>query len=84
MSRLSQVDSGLITTSSWTSRSRRNSPTNNIYRHSTASSIDSGRSSTALHESPKVILKTNHQILRKKKTFSIFLDRCFIKFYGYW
>jgi hypothetical protein len=55
MSRLSQADSGLITTSSWISRSRRNSPTNNIYRHSAASSIDSGRSSTALYESPKVM-----------------------------
>ncbi len=57
MSRLSQIDSGLITTSSWNSRSRRDSPTNNIYRHSAASSIDSGRSSTALYESPKVIPK---------------------------
>jgi hypothetical protein len=57
MSRLSQTDSGLITTSSWNSRSRRDSPTNNIYRHSAASSIDSGRSSTALYENPKVIQK---------------------------
>lgn len=56
MSRLSQADSGLITTtSSWSSRSRRDSPTSNSYRHSAASSIDSGRSSTALYDSPKVI-----------------------------
>ena len=55
MSRLSQADSGLITTSSWSSRVKRDSPTNNIYRHSAASSIDSGRSSTALYDNPKVI-----------------------------
>ena len=56
MSRLSQADSGLTTTtSSWQSvRSRRESPTANYYRHSAASSIDSGRSSTALYDSPKV------------------------------
>lgn len=55
MSRVSQADSGLVTTSSWSSRSRRDSPTSNSYRHSAASSIDSGRSSTALYDSPKVI-----------------------------
>ena len=55
MSRISQADSGLVTISSWSSRSRRDSPTNNSYRHSAASSIDSGRSSTALYDSPKVI-----------------------------
>ena len=54
MSRISQADSGLVTTSSWSSRSRRDSPTSNSYRHSAASSIDSGRSSTALYDSPKV------------------------------
>ncbi|CAF1473995.1 unnamed protein product, partial [Rotaria sordida] len=47
LSRVSQADSGLVTTSSWSSRSRRDSPTSNSYRHSAASSIDSGRSSTA-------------------------------------
>ena len=55
MSRLSQTDSGLTATSNWSSRSRRHSPPNNNYRHSAASSIDSGRSSTALYESPKVM-----------------------------
>jgi hypothetical protein len=55
LSRVSQADSGLVTTSSWSSRSRRDSPTSNSYRHSAASSIDSGRSSTALYDSPKVI-----------------------------
>ncbi|CAF0933695.1 unnamed protein product [Adineta steineri] len=55
MSRMSQTDSGLTTTSSWNSRSRRNSPTNNTHRHSAASSIDSGRSSTALYDSPKTL-----------------------------
>lgn len=55
ISRVSQADSGLVTTSSWSSRSRRDSPTSNSYRHSAASSIDSGRSSTALYDSPKVI-----------------------------
>ena len=54
LSRVSQADSGLVTTSSWSSRSRHDSPTSNSYRHSAASSIDSGRSSTALYESPKV------------------------------
>jgi hypothetical protein len=54
MSRLSQTDSGLTAPSNWSSRSRRNSPPNNTYRHSAASSIDSGRSSTALYDSPKV------------------------------
>lgn len=54
LSRVSQADSGLVTTSSWSSRSRRDSPTSNSYRHSAASSIDSGRSSTALYDSPKV------------------------------
>jgi hypothetical protein len=54
MSRVSQADSGLVTTSSWSSRSRHDSPTSNSYRHSAASSIDSGRSSTALYDSPKV------------------------------
>ena len=49
LSRVSQADSGLVTTSSWSSRSRRDSPTSNSYRHSAASSIDSGRSSTALY-----------------------------------
>lgn len=55
MSRISQTDSGLTTTTtaSWPSRLRHHSPVNNIYRHSAASSIDSGRSSTALYESPK-------------------------------
>jgi hypothetical protein len=42
-------DSGLITTSSWSSRST------NPYRHSAASSIDSGRSSTALYDNPKTL-----------------------------
>ncbi len=55
ISRVSQADSGLVTTSSWSSRSRRDSPTSNSYRHSAASSIDSGRSSTALYDSPKVM-----------------------------
>ncbi|CAF0850929.1 unnamed protein product [Adineta ricciae] len=55
MSRVSQADSGLVTTSSWSSRSRRDSPTSNSYRHSAASSIDSGRSSTALYDSPKTL-----------------------------
>jgi hypothetical protein len=55
LSRVSQADSGLVTTSSWSSRSRRDSPTSNSYRHSAASSIDSGRSSTALYDSPKVM-----------------------------
>lgn len=55
MSRISQADSGLITTASWSSRSRRDSPTSNSYRHSAASSIDSGRSSTALYDSPKTL-----------------------------
>ncbi|CAF0799343.1 unnamed protein product, partial [Didymodactylos carnosus] len=52
MSRVSQADSGL-TTSSY--RSRRGSP-NSSCRHSTASSVDSGRSSTAIsvvYDSPK-------------------------------
>ncbi|CAF0794413.1 unnamed protein product [Rotaria sp. Silwood1] len=53
MSRSSQVDSALTTISSWSSRLKRHSPTNNIYRHSAASSIDSGRSSTLLYDSPK-------------------------------
>ncbi|UJR15770.1 hypothetical protein I4U23_002704 [Adineta vaga] len=53
MSHISQTDSGLTNTSNWNSRSRRTSPTNNTYRHSAASSIDSGRSSTALYDSPK-------------------------------
>ncbi|CAF3532897.1 unnamed protein product [Rotaria socialis] len=55
ISRVSQADSGLVTTSSWSSRSRRDSPTSNSYRHSAASSIDSGRSSTALYDSPKTL-----------------------------
>ncbi|CAF3904007.1 unnamed protein product [Rotaria sordida] len=55
LSRVSQADSGLVTTSSWSSRSRRDSPTSNSYRHSAASSIDSGRSSTALYDSPKTL-----------------------------
>ncbi|CAF2402053.1 unnamed protein product [Rotaria sp. Silwood2] len=55
MSRSSQVDSALTTVSSWSSRSKRHSPTNNIYRHSAASSIDSGRSSTLLYDSPKTL-----------------------------
>jgi hypothetical protein len=62
MSRISQADSGLITSSSWNSRPRRNSPPNNSYRHSAASSIDSGRSSTALYDSPKVIQTKNLSI----------------------
>jgi len=66
MSRISQTDSGLITTSSWSSRSRRNSPPNNNYRHSAASSIDSGRSSTALYDSPKVI-KTKKLSIRYRQ-----------------
>ncbi|CAF3953812.1 unnamed protein product, partial [Rotaria magnacalcarata] len=43
MSRSSQVDSALTAISNWSSRARRHSPMNNIYRHSAASSIDSGR-----------------------------------------
>jgi len=79
MSRVSQADSGLVTTSSWSSRSRRDSPTSNSYRHSAASSIDSGRSSTALYDSPKVI---NRKRDNEKNYISFVLDSCFIKFYG--
>ena len=54
LSRLAPVDSSSMSTSNYTSRSRRDSPNNTLYRHSAASSIDSGRSSTALYDSPKV------------------------------
>ena len=50
MSRLSQADSSSIPPS----RLKRDSPNSTIYRHSAASSIDSGRSSTAIYDSPKV------------------------------
>ena len=77
ISRVSQADSGLVTTASWSSRSRRDSPTSNSYRHSAASSIDSGRSSTALYDSPKV------NAIKMKCTFSsVNLDIGFIEFYG--
>jgi len=55
LSRVSQADSGLVTTSSWSSRSRRDRQKINSYRNSAASSIDSGKSSTNLYDSPKVI-----------------------------
>ncbi|CAF1239104.1 unnamed protein product [Rotaria sordida] len=55
MLRSSQADSALTTISNWSSRSKRHSPINNIYRHSAASSIDSGRSSTLLYDSPKTL-----------------------------
>ncbi len=80
MSRISQADSGLITTSSWSSRSRRNSPPNNNYRHSAASSIDSGRSSTALYDSPKVI-KTK-KVINSFYTISIFQTLALSSFIG--
>lgn len=54
MSRLSQVDSSSIPPSNYLSRLKRDSPNSTIYRHSAASSIDSGRSSTAIYDSPKV------------------------------
>ena len=61
ISRLSQIDSGLITKSCYGSRSRHHSPTNSIYRHSAASSIDSGRSSTLLYENSKVSEEKQNQ-----------------------
>lgn len=78
ISRVSQADSGLVTTSSWSSRSRRDSPTSNSYRHSAASSIDSGRSSTALYESPKVNAMKRNDVLFS----SVDLDIGSIEFYG--
>jgi hypothetical protein len=78
MSRLSQADSGLITTSNWISRSKRNSPTNTIYRHSAASSIDSGRSSTALYDSPKVMRRKSE----KKNRSSLFQTLALSSFMG--
>ncbi|CAF0769081.1 unnamed protein product [Adineta ricciae] len=53
LAHMSQTDSNLTNATNWNSRSRRTSPTNNTYRHSAASSIDSGRCSTALYDSPK-------------------------------
>lgn len=81
MSRVSQADSGLVTTSSWSSRSRRDSPTSNSYRHSAASSIDSGRSSTALYDSPKV---RERELRIEKRTGCVMIisDIGIIKFYG--
>lgn len=82
MSRISQADSGLITTASWSSRSRRDSPTSNSYRHSAASSIDSGRSSTALYDSPKV--SQSVKMIDQRNNVVLFcLDFGFIKFYGF-
>ncbi|CAF3835328.1 unnamed protein product [Rotaria magnacalcarata] len=70
MSRSSQVDSALTTISNWSSRARRHSPMNNIYRHSAASSIDSGRSSTLIYDSPKTLALSSFMSIGDARSIS--------------
>ncbi|CAF2182909.1 unnamed protein product [Rotaria magnacalcarata] len=70
MSRSSQVDSALTAISNWSSRARRHSPMNNIYRHSAASSIDSGRSSTLIYDSPKTLALSSFMSIGDARSIS--------------
>ncbi|CAF4129524.1 unnamed protein product [Rotaria socialis] len=70
MSRSSQVDSALTTISNWNSRARHHSPMNNIYRHSAASSIDSGRSSTLIYDSPKTLALSSFMSIGDARSIS--------------
>jgi hypothetical protein len=75
ISRASQIELNSMNTGNWPSSPSNDdlSPTMYHYRHSTASSVDSGRSSTALYDSPKVHSSMRTHSLSLSSTISLFL-----------